>query len=54
MRKFSQFSLLNEISEGSNNIVPQIAITAYESNEEDIEVTNLFTAANKKSNMIKK
>lgn len=41
------------MSEGSNNIVPKIAITAYESNEEDIEVTNLFNAVNKKRNMIK-
>lgn len=42
------------MSEKSNNIVPQIAITAYESNEEDIEVTNVFNTANKKSNMLKK
>lgn len=39
------------MSEESNNGVPQIAITAYESNEEDIEVTNILNATEKKTNM---
>lgn len=39
------------MSEESNNGVPQIAITAYESNEEDIEVTNILNATDKKTNM---
>jgi len=39
------------MSEECNKKVPQIAVTAYESNEEDIEVTNLFNAKNKKYNI---
>lgn len=38
------------MSEENSKKVPEIAITAYESNEEDIEVTNLFNATNKKHN----
>lgn len=34
------------MSEESKRNVPQIAITAYESNEEDVEVANLFNATN--------
>lgn len=34
------------MSEESKKSLPQIAITAYESNEEDIEVTNLLNGAN--------
>lgn len=48
-----QFSQLDDMSEESNKSVPQIAISAYESNEEDIEVTNLFNAKNNKNNDIK-
>lgn len=39
------------MSEESNNGVPQIAITAYESNEEDVEVTNILNATEKKTNI---
>lgn len=41
---------LDEMSEESKNSVPQIAVTAYESNEEDLEVTNLFSATYEKNN----
>jgi hypothetical protein len=46
----TQFSLFNEMSEESKINLPQIAITAYESNEEDIEVTNLLNGANEQNN----
>lgn len=36
------------MTDKTNKSVPQIAITAYESNEEDIEVKNLFNATNEK------
>lgn len=38
------------MTEKSKNDVPQIAITAYESNEDDIEVTNLFNTRHDKIN----
>lgn len=38
------------MSEESKSSVPKIAVTAYESNEEDLEVTNLFRATNEKNN----
>lgn len=39
-------------NESNNESLPQIAITAYESNEEDIEVTNIFNVTNKKNNKV--
>lgn len=52
LRKSNQFSVIDGImSDESKNSVPQIAITAYESNEDDIEVTNLFNATHEKNNM---
>lgn len=52
LKKSNEFSVINDImSEESKSNVPQIAITAYESNEEDIEVTNLFNATHDIKNM---
>lgn len=49
LRKSYQFSVIDIMSEENKNNVPQIAITAYESNEDDIEVTNLFDATHEKN-----
>jgi hypothetical protein len=49
LRKSYQFSVIDIMSEESKNNVPQIAITAYEFNEDDIEVTNLFNATHEKN-----
>ncbi|XP_022173456.1 uncharacterized protein LOC111035930 [Myzus persicae] len=49
LRKPNQFLLSDEMSEESQTSLPQIAITAYESNEEDIEVTNLLNGVNEEN-----
>ncbi|XP_029343668.1 uncharacterized protein LOC103308433 isoform X2 [Acyrthosiphon pisum] len=49
--KPNQFLLSDEMSEASKKSLPQIAITAYESNEEDIEVTNLLNGINEENNV---
>lgn len=46
----SDSSILHEMTEEEKKIVPDIAITAYESNEEDIEVANLFSTKHDKIN----
>lgn len=51
VRKSNQFSLSDKMSEDIKKCLPQIAITAYESNEEDIEVTNLLNGVNEKNNI---
>lgn len=51
LRKSNQFSLFDEMSDENKKSLPQIAITAYESNEEDIEVTNLLNGANEENNI---
>lgn len=50
LRKSNRYQLFDEMTDESNKSLPQIAITAYESNEEDIEVTNIFNVTNEKKN----